>query len=77
MEGSKLSVKIAHFPDVLAKGYLDKNQFRGAPVQVCGRRWRLRLDLMGNVLQLTQNDLPPKYIDCSLALLPEVNGMTI
>jgi hypothetical protein len=79
VEGSQLSVKIDHFPDVVAKGYLAKNNWYGDAVQVCGRRWRLKVHLIGVDLLCpwAQKGNPPKHMDCCLEMLPVVIGMTI
>jgi hypothetical protein len=70
MVGTQLSLKIANFPDVVAKGYLAKNVWHSDAVQVCGHRWRLNVELMPGGKR-GQKEYPPtpKYIDCKLEML--------
>jgi hypothetical protein len=68
VEGTRLSLKIAHFPDIVAAGYLEKNGWLSDGV--CGCRWKLYVKLLAAEKKLARKDHPPKYLGVYLRCLP-------
>jgi hypothetical protein len=68
-----MSVKIAHFSDVVATGYLQhrgNSRWRGNAVQVGGRVWNLIAKLRDAKMDGARVDHPPKFFGCYLECGP-------
>jgi hypothetical protein len=70
--GTLLSLKIAHFPDCVAAGYLQKKkkEWFSDGIQMCGRLWKLSIKLLCAQDKLARRGHPPKYLGCYLYYLP-------
>jgi hypothetical protein len=63
VEGTRLSLKIAHFPDIVAVRYLEEKYiWVSDKLQVCGCFWRLLVQLRDAEKKLAQKDHLPKYL---------------
>jgi hypothetical protein len=68
--GAQLALKIAHFPDCVAAGYLEKKNTWASSYFVCGGGiWNLSINLRDAEGQLAHKVQPPKHLGVYLNIL--------